>query len=140
MQPWSMDIVEGNMKYLIRSFNSYIKGRIGILSTRSIDKIWYRNAQLNRQEIKIHPKSQIIGSVILTKVIQVKSNEVIVKLKELGGNDYLKYYPNHLIPSIDKNKNLYIWIFKNAKKWRKPIQLSQKFGMQWCKLEIKDEE
>jgi len=134
-----MAIVEGNMKYLVRSFNSYIGGRIGILSTRSIDKIWYRNAQLNGLDIKIHYKSQIIGSVILTKVIQVKSNEIKVKLKELGGINYLKYYPNHLIPHVDKNKNLYIWVLKNAKKWKKPIHLSKKFGMQWCKVEIEEE-
>ena len=136
-QPWAIHIANGKMKYLVRTFNTHKRGRIGILSTKNYDKIWFEKTAKNVEE-KIHYKSCIIGSVEIAAVLEIKSDKVKQKLSELGGIEYLKYYPKHMISS-GKNGKLYIWIFRNAKRWDKEKIIEKRCGMQWCKLELIDE-
>jgi len=139
VQPWSMEISEGKMKYLVRSFNTKIRGRIGILSTRNYDKIWLNKFKLNDRENKIHYNSRLIGSVDLVNIIITTPKNVKSDLERLGGKEYIEYYPEYFIPYVITGKKLYIWVFDKAKRWKEPIQVTKRYGMQWCKLDLIDE-
>jgi hypothetical protein len=90
-------------------------------------------------ENKIHYTSQLIGSVELINTVITNSKNVESDLEKLSGKEYLKYYPKYFIPYVITDK-LYIWVFDKAKKWKEPMQVSKRYGLQWCKLDITDKD
>jgi len=133
-QPWSTEIVEGNLNFLIRSFNTYKRERIGIYNTRKIDENWYKNANNNMIK-KLWKKQGIIGSVEIKDCISLEKKKIKDTLVELANKEYYDYYPKHLIPD---NNLLHIWVFDEAKKWKNPLKI-KKLGMCWIKIDIDDE-
>lgn len=141
LQPWAYDIVEGKMKMLIRSFKTNIRGRVGIYITRNIDRVWLWDEKRKPEDYRsISKKSMIIGSVNIEDVVIVNSpNEAERFIQIHLGKKYLDYYPKHMIPDAP-NKPLYIWIFSETKKFKEPVTVDKRSGMQWCKYEFDDSE
>jgi hypothetical protein len=49
-QPWASEIVKGNMKYLVRSMNTKVIGRVAVIATEGLDFIWMLTVSENEIE------------------------------------------------------------------------------------------
>jgi hypothetical protein len=137
-QPWATEIVMGDMPFLIRSINTHIRDRVGIVALKKIDNNWIQYAD-NGWKNKIFSIMQegVIGSVKIEDSVQVNKSELKKKLNNIAGEGYFEnYYPKHLIPSRD---TLFIWVLKNPKQWKTSINLGKIGGMTWVKLDFEDE-
>lgn len=43
-QPWADEVVKGNMPILVRSFNTKVKGRVAVIASRGIDRVYIATA------------------------------------------------------------------------------------------------
>lgn len=133
-QPWAYEVVTGSMPYLLRSFNTHNRDRVGVIATERLDKMWLKNASQEWVDKVIQKlKTGLIGSVIIEDVIDASDTNIDEVLTKIAGDDYLNdYYPPHLIPS--KKFKSYIWILENPILFNKPISLNSKGGILWTRL------
>jgi hypothetical protein len=133
-QPWAYEVVTGSMPYLLRSFNTLKRGKIGVIATNRVDRLWLENADnLWIDKIKSKLDKGLIGSVIIDDVICVLKGDIEDSLSKIAGKKYLSnYYPAYLMPS--KKFKSYIWILKNPVLFKKSIPLKSKGGILWMRL------
>lgn len=131
MQPWADEIVKGNLPILIRTFTSHHRGRIYIVASTAMDK----NDLYNIEDYKllqyyIETQGHAIGSVDLVDVIKVKKDDLEDIMKKIMRKKF-DNYPPHFIPEPRKDDSLFIWIFRDPKKWEKGIHIDSKGGISW---------
>jgi len=135
-QPWVSDVVQGKLKYLVRSISTKKRERVAVIVAKRIDGIWIENAKTKEIE-EIKNKVGAIGSVEIKDCITVMTENVKDELIKLAGSKYWDYYPKYLIPNEKKIKKVHIWILDKAKEWNKPKPVKVG-GINWYKIELED--
>jgi len=135
-QPWATEVVQGNLKFLIRSIPTYIRERVAVIATKGIDGIWLLNAD-EKDITEVEGEVGAIGSVEIKDCITARPSEIKERLIELSGKNYWDYYPKYLIPKTT-NKEVYIWILDKPKKWKK-VKKVKGGGITWAKVNLEDE-
>ena len=137
MQPWADEIVKGNLPILVRTFNTHHRGRIYIVASTAMDKNdLYSIEDYKLLQYYIETQGHAIGSVDLVDVIKVKKNDLKEKVISLMGKKGISSYPPHFIPEPRKDDSLFIWIFRDPKKWKKAIPIDAKGGISWINKPI----
>lgn len=139
IQPWATYIAKGKLNYLVRAFNTKKRGRVAIISSKNMDKTWLSTASDDELKEISNIGIGALGSVDIVEIIAISPEKVRGKLFELGGKNYLEFYPDYLIPYVTTGKKLYIWILKDAKLWDKTKNISKGGGIQWAIIDIEDE-
>ena len=136
MQPWAKEVAIGRLKFLIRSFDTYKRGRVAIIASKSIDMNWFVSKNTSSEDIKDYLSFGVLGSVKIRDCIEIKTEDAKKTLIKLGGEKYWKYYPKYLIPLRKEKKKIFIWILDEAKCWNEPIKLKNDRSMGWVKLNL----
>ena len=129
-QPWAADVVQGKLLYIARTFNTKVRGRVGILASR-LDK--ESDMLLSNDELDY---GKVIGSVDLVDTIEVTCDDLKSKMTELGGKRYMKNYSAQFLPDTKRDK-MYIWVFKDPVYWRAKDVMGN-HGRQWAKIDIRE--
>ena len=129
-KPWSNEVVNGNLYLLVRKFSTKIRERVGVIASKSFDFNWSMNVDYEKI-INFKNKTGLIGSVIIKDCIEIDNNNIKNKMIEIGGEEYWKYYPKHLIPN---KKKMFIWILEEPMELIKPKNVEYK-GLTWVKLD-----
>jgi hypothetical protein len=135
-QPWATDVVKGKINFLIRAMPVKKRGRVAVIATKWIDRIWLENIS-NQELINFKNKIGGIGSVEIKDCIEINLDEVRNRLIHLAGKKYWDYYPKHLIPNFTRTGKLYIWKFDEAKEWKEEKQVKGG-GITWVKINLKE--
>jgi len=138
-QPWASEVSNGAMPYLIRSINTHIRSRVGVVALSKIDSVWLKHASNKwKNEIIESLHEGVIGSVEIIDSIEVEKSNLKHMMIKLAGKKYWdEYYPKYLVPQRNK---LFIWALGNAKRWKKPFKIGKAGGITWVKLSINDEQ
>jgi hypothetical protein len=134
--PWANEVVEGRLKYLVRSFRTKNRDRVAVIASKGIDYKWLETNPTKKEIDKIFDRFGIVGSVEIKDVLDVEPWKIKKKLIELGGKKYWDYYPKHLIPV--KTPYIHVWVLKDSKKWNE-IKEPKSRGILWVDIEIDDE-
>ena len=137
-QPWASEVSNGAMPYLIRSINTHIRSRVGVVALPKIDSVWLKHASDKwKNEIIEDLQDGVIGSVEIIDSIEAEKSNLKQMMIKLAGKKYWEeYYPKYLVPYREK---LFIWVLKNAKSWKKPFISGKSGGITWVKLYLDDE-
>ena len=76
----------------------------------------------------IETQGHAIGSVNLVDVIKVEKDDLYETMKKIMAKKF-DNYPPHFIPEPRKDDSLFIWIFRDPKKWKKAIPINAKGGI-----------
>jgi hypothetical protein len=137
-QPWASHVVQGKLNFLVRTFRTNIRGRVAVIASNNIDKMWLKNASSSDRN-EIMKRIGAIGSVRIKDCIEVDIEKVKNGLVKLGGKHYLDYYPKYLIPTYTIKHNAFIWIFDEPREWKDPQPVFSKSYL-WPNINLVDKE
>jgi hypothetical protein len=134
-QPWANEIVQGKMKFLIRSIPTNFRERVAIIATEGLDGFWVLNTEDEEIE-RISKRVGAIGSVEIKDCVSVEAKKIKEYILKTAGKKYWEYYPKYLI-SDDKDM-LYVWFLDNVKEWKNSKEVNG-WGITWSKINMNDE-
>jgi hypothetical protein len=138
-QPWANEIVTGIIPILVRSFNTNVRGRVAVIASRGIDKIYLNTATEDELMKANYTYGAAIGSVEIIDSIPVEPEHVLKEMEKRSEKKAVDFYPKHLIPYVLKGKPLFLWMLKKPKKWKDSKKVEKRSGILWAKIDMEDE-